>query len=127
MKVAIVGSQTFTDYELMKNTLAPFEITQVISGGAKGADTLAENYADEFGIDKDIIPADWDNLEAEPCFVKKRNDGSEYNTLAGFNRNTDIVEKAELIIAFWDGESPGTKDTITKALNSNKTILTIHF
>lgn len=128
MKVAVVGSQSFDDYELMVKTLEPFTITEIVSGGAKGADTLAEKYADENGIDKDIIEADWDNLETEePCKVVKRADGSEYNVLAGFNRNTTIVEKADIVIAFWDGQSNGTNDTIVKAEELGKSVLTIHF
>ena len=49
------------------------------------------------------------------------------NGLAGFMRNTDIINEAELVVAFWDGQSKGTKDSIDKAEKQNKRVLTITF
>jgi hypothetical protein len=89
MKVAVIGSRTFKDYEEMKKTLSLLNITQIISGGATGADTLSEQYAKEKGIPTVIFVPDW------------KNKGKS----AGFIRNSDIVKEAELIVAFWDGES----------------------
>ncbi|MGK6352242.1 DUF2493 domain-containing protein [Parapedobacter sp. DT-150] len=60
MKTAIIGSRTFTDYEFLKEKLQHIEgITQIISGGAMGADRLAERYAAEYGIDIVLIKPDW--------------------------------------------------------------------
>lgn len=129
MRVGIVGTRTFDDYELMKETLEAFnDIDEIISGGANGADTLANNYSKEFlGKEATVFEAEWDNLEAEPCKIKYRKDGSPFNVLAGFNRNSKIVENSDKIIAFWDSKSTGTLDTITKAYNKDIDVLVIHY
>ena len=110
MKVAIIGSRGFTDYELVKKTLKPLGITLIISGGAAGADTLGEKYAKENGIETLIFKPDW----------------KTYGKIAGFLRNTDIVEASELVIAFWDGTSKGTKDSIDKANKLDKKVLIVN-
>ena len=99
MKVGVIGSRTFKDYELLKKTLASFEITQIISGGASGADTLAEWYAFEKKIPLKVFRPDW----------------KKFGKRAGFLRNTDIVKNSEHVIAFHNGESRGTMDSIQKA------------
>jgi hypothetical protein len=53
-------------------------------------------------------------LEAEPCKIKINKLGKEYNCLAGFNRNTIIVMNCDVCAAFWDGKSPGTRDSLYK-------------
>lgn len=50
-KVAVIGSRAFDDYDLLSDTLADYDILQIISGGAKGADSLAKKYAKSNGID----------------------------------------------------------------------------
>lgn len=50
MNIAIVGSRTFTDYQLLATTLKEYDIKQLISSGAMGADRLAEQYAKEHNI-----------------------------------------------------------------------------
>jgi hypothetical protein len=109
MKVAVIGSRDFNDYEEVKQTLSTINITLLVSGGAKGADTLGERYAKEHNIETKIFLPDWE----------------KYGKKAGFLRNTDIINEAELIIAFWDGQSKGTKDSIDKAFKSEKKILII--
>ena len=99
MKVGVIGSRTFKDYELLKKTLASFEITQIISGGASGADTIAEWYAFEKKIPLKVFRPDW----------------KKFGKRAGFLRNTDIVKNSEHVIAFHNGESRGTMDSIQKA------------
>jgi hypothetical protein len=109
MKVAVIGSRDFNDYEEVKQTLSTIKITLLVSGGAKGADSLGERYAKEHNIETKIFLPDWE----------------KYGKKAGFLRNTDIINEAELIIAFWDGQSKGTKDSIDKAFKSEKKILII--
>lgn len=122
MKLAIVGGRTFNDYARIYHIIKKLELrpSVIVSGGAPGADELAERFADEFNIEKHIIPADWENLDVEPCNVKKRKDGTKYNACAGFNRNTLIVEASDVILAFWNGKSSGTADTIDKARKAKK-------
>ena len=110
MKVAVIGSRGFDNYELVKTALSPLKITLLVSGGAKGADSLGERYAKENNIETLIFKPDWE----------------KHGKAAGMIRNTDIVNNAETIIAFWDGESRGTKDSISKAEKLEKTIIIVN-
>lgn len=104
-KVIIAGGRDFTDYEYMSKVLSkllfnssPFDgdsIT-IISGMAKGADTLAIQYADEHQMTKILFPTNW----------------KKYPIIAGFLRNEDMLKIATHVIAFWDGKSSGTKHMI---------------
>jgi hypothetical protein len=111
MKVAVIGSRSFNDYELLRQTLSKLEITLVVSGGAKGADSLGEEYANANNIPTKIFLPDWD----------------KYGKSAGMLRNSDIINEAEIVVAFWDGESKGCKDAIAKANKLNKKVLIISF
>jgi hypothetical protein len=111
MKVAVIGSRSFNDYELLRQTLSKLEITLVVSGGAKGADSLGEEYANANNILTKIFLPDWD----------------KYGKSAGMLRNSDIINEAEIVVAFWDGESKGCKDAIAKANKLNKKVLIISF
>lgn len=112
MKLAIVGSRIFKDYGKLVEILYPLlaETTEIISGGASGADTLAENYAENFAIKCTIFKPDWD----------------KHGKSAGFIRNQRIVDAADIVVAFWDGKSKGTKDTLDKARQANKTTVTVY-
>ena len=111
MKVAVIGSRNFNDYELVKETLTKLDITLLISGGAKGADSLGERYASDNNIRTLIFKPDW-----------KRNGRG-----AGMIRNTDIVKNSDMVVAFWDNESKGTLDSIRKAENLNKGLMIIKY
>ena len=106
MKVGIVGSREFKNYELFSDVMKQYlsDISWVVSGGVPGADSLAEKWAKENKKMLTIYPADWFNLG-------KR---------AGYVRNTDIVKNSDMIIAFWDGKSKGTKHTIGLAQKMGK-------
>lgn len=111
MKVAVIGSRTFNDYEEVKRTLSTIKISTLISGGAKGADSLGERYANENNIPKTIFLPDWE----------------KHGKAAGMIRNTDIINECELVVAFWDKSSKGTKDSIDKANKLGKKVLIITF
>lgn len=112
MKIAIVGSRNFNNYSFLADALNLFYIPdEIISGGAKGADTLADNYAENNGIKFTVFKADW----------------NKYGKSAGFIRNRSIVNAADMIIAFWDGKSRGTKDTIDKAATLKKPTFIVYF
>lgn len=106
MKLAVVGSRTFTDFEFMKQILDYHPCTHIISGGAKGADTLAKRYAAEKGISMKEFPADWNT----------------HGKSAGYIRNKQIVDACDEVVAFWDGESKGTKHTMTLAEEAGKPV-----
>lgn len=115
VKLAIVGAREFQDYETLKReTDKLIETigmpTVVVSGGAKGADTLGERYAREKGIKMLRLLPDW----------------KTHGRAAGLIRNTDIVKECTHVIAFIKGESRGTKDTIAKATKAGKNVTTIH-
>lgn len=104
-KVIIAGSRNFEDYALMSEKLNDLfvhssefngSVIKIISGMAKGADTLAIRYADEHKMTKVLFPANW----------------KSYLRIAGFLRNRDMLNIATHLIAFWDGKSSGTKDMI---------------
>jgi hypothetical protein len=99
MKLAIIGSRNFTNYKLLQEILEQYKpkITLVVSGAAKGADSLGEKWALENNIQTLIFPADW----------------NQYGKRAGFIRNEDIIKNCDCCIAFWDGESKGTKHSLS--------------
>ena len=129
MKIAIIGGRDFNDYELVKKIMSklPKQPTLIVSGGAKGADTLGEQWADEFGVYKQIFHARWNDLTTKPRYIKTRYDGVKYNALAGFNRNKDIINNSDLVIAFWDGKSKGTLDSITNAGEKGKQVIIVKY
>lgn len=103
-RVAVIGSRDFNDYDLVIKILDEYEISLIVSGGARGADALAERYADDNFIETLIFPADW----------------KKYGKRAGFIRNKDIVDNSDFVVAFWDGKSRGTKSSIDLATKAGK-------
>ena len=113
LRIIIAGSRDFNDYELLKKsaieiitkkTMLP-DLTRIISGGARGADTLGERFANEMGLEISRFIPDWEGLG-------KR---------AGYVRNAEMAKFAVedgnygVLIAFWDGQSRGTKHMIDLA------------
>lgn len=116
MKVGIVGSRGFHDYDLMDKVMSEIkkrkEITGIVSGGAKGADSLGVKWAKENGFDGktiEIFLPDWD----------------KYGKSAGYKRNVLIVEASDIIVAFWDGKSRGTEHTINITKEEGKYFLIV--
>lgn len=115
MKLAVIGSRTFNDYELLKKHLDDIHIqtpiTLIVSGGAKGADTFGEKWANENNIETLIIKPDW----------------NKYGKCAGFARNKDIVLNSEQVVVFWDNISTGTLHSINVAEVHNIPCKVINF
>ena len=114
LKIAIVGSRELGSvdfYGAMDRMVEKMVIkpTEVISGGAKGYDTMAARWAKERGIKLN---------EMRPEYAK-------YGRAATFIRNRNIVDSADIVVAFWDYKSKGTKYTIDYANNNNKTLIII--
>ena len=110
IKIAVVGGRNFSDVNLANRILTyakeHYENIMVISGGAKGADAIGEQWAKDHNIPVKIFPAEW----------------GKYGKSAGFKRNQLIVDECDLVIAFWDGKSKGTADTINKAKALGKAV-----
>ena len=120
IRIIVAGSRDFDDYSLLKLTLKEYingldiaDLSQVviISGAARGADTLGEYFAYDYKIAVRKFPAKWDE-------IGKR---------AGWVRNAEMAkyaaEKHGVLFAFWDGKSRGTKNMIDLA---NRYGLEIH-
>ena len=102
MKIIVAGGRDFADKKLLADALSCiiWDETTIISGCAKGADTLAIEYANAHEMDLIRVHADWD----------------KYGKSAGVRRNEEMAKVADTLVAFWDGKSRGTKDMIHKAL-----------
>lgn len=113
MKVAVIGSRKFTNTQLLESILDNYktQITCIISGGARGADQLAESWATTNNIKTMIFKPDW----------------SSFGKSAGYRRNIEIVKNCDLCIAFWDGESKGTAHSISLCKQHDKKIHVIYF
>lgn len=120
IKLIVAGGRNFNDYQTVKTEILKeyghcLDDLEIVSGGAKGADSLGEKFADEFGKKKHMFKADWSNLDAPKAVIKTNKYGAKYNAMAGFIRNGDMADFATDLIAFWDGESSGTKNMIAQA------------
>lgn len=112
MILGVVGSRSFKNYTLLKESLEPLSITKIVSGGARGADSLAIEYAKEFNI---------------PYYEYLPNFGRYGYPAALFKRNVEIVEASDVLVAFWDGTSKGTQHAINFTKARNKEIIVITY
>lgn len=106
MRVIIAGSRDIVDPGIVDEAVreSGFEITEVVSGGARGVDRMGEAWARKHGIPVKVFPADWD-----------KNGKS-----AGPIRNEEMAKYAEALIAIWDGYSRGTDNMIDRASAWNR-------
>ncbi len=94
MKLAIIGSRTITSVNL--SDYLPADVTEIVSGGAKGIDTVAADYAREHGVPlTEFLP-----------------DYARYRRGAPLKRNAQIADYADEVLVFWDGISQGTMHTV---------------
>lgn len=108
MRCIIAGGRDFNDYGRLKKVMdnCPYEITEVVCGRARGADSLGERWALERGVHVEYFVPDWEGLGKRAGFVRN-SDMAEYACEQG-------VDKA-LLVAFWDEKSKGTKNMIDLA------------
>jgi len=103
-KLIIAGSRDFTDYRLLCticDTLYKKEPFTVISGGARGADSLAERYTVSRSIPFEVFMAKWNT----------------HGKKAGYIRNQEMAKAGDRALIFWDGKSRGTQHMIHIAKN----------
>jgi hypothetical protein len=121
MKIGVVGSRKFYNAKFLSEKLNELrffygEFT-VVSGGASGADTLAETWARVEGLPEPLIfPAAWDDLSHPDGLIRTKN-GRKYDARAGHRRNQLIINEADILVAFMDEANPtsGTSDSIRRA------------
>lgn len=117
-KVIIAGSRDFNNYEylkqkcdtLLENKRKTHEII-IVSGGAKGADTLGERYAKERGYKILIFQPQW----------------KTYGRSAGIRRNNQMADAAQAAIIFWDGSSKGSKNMADCMKSRSKTYFVFEY
>lgn len=113
VKTIIAGSRGIIDYSLVSQIIQDHpEITEIVSGLARGVDTLAKKYGEANNIPVKEFPADWD----------------KYKKLAGIIRNEEMAAYADKLIAIWDGKSRGTEHMIItmKRLNKPTVVYTVN-
>ena len=105
VRVAIVGSRNYKDLsEVREYVLSLPQGTVIITGGANGVDSVAAAAAEDAGLKVVVHAAEW----------------ALYGKAAGPIRNRKIVEDCDKLVAFWDDESPGTKNSISLASKAGK-------
>jgi hypothetical protein len=112
----IAGTRTFNDYELLEMETARFMKENnlklpisIVSGKARGADSLGETFAKKFGFPIIEKPADWDNITGiSPVYIKYNKFGKAYNSRAGHDRNEEMAKISQYCIIFHDGKSTGS-------------------
>ena len=107
MKIAIIGSRNIFIDDL--ENYIPKNVTEIVSGGAKGIDTLAKEYA----VKNNIVLT-----EFLPEYAK-------FGKAAPLIRNIQIIEYADEVLAFWDGKSKGTKHVIDSCKKLSKKVTVI--
>lgn len=105
MKTAIVGSRGIKSINL--EDYLPDSVDEIISGGAKGVDTLAKEYAEKHNIK----------------YTEYLPEYSRYGRYAPLKRNDKIIEEADIVYAFYDGKSKGTGYVISSCRKNNKKIV----
>lgn len=120
MKIAIVGSRSFSDYVELEIKVKKFlsewnceldHSLEIVSGGAAGADSLGAVFAKNHHLKMTSVLPDW----------------KKYGRGAGLVRNREIAQIADAVIAFWDGSSKGTKSTIDLFRENKKRIKIVRF
>lgn len=122
VRIIVAGGRDFNDYKLVEDILidmwldiaelgTPSYEVEFVLGGAKGADSLGEKFADEYGFDKKMFIPDW------------KGQGKK----AGILRNHEMGDYATHLVAFWDGKSRGTKDMIDYATRKGLVVKVIRY
>lgn len=113
MKLIVAGSRDFEDYALVCKELDNLheEIREIVSGVARGADLLGEQWARSIGKPIKQFPADWDT----------------HGKSAGYKRNIQMGHYGTHLLVFWDGESKGTSHMINIAQKAGLWVKIVYF
>lgn len=115
LKVIVAGGRDFQNYDLLSEKLNKLFSKRadvvIISGMAKGADSLAVKYAEEHKLRVSEFPAQW----------------QKHGNSSGFRRNVEMARFADACVCFWDGKSVGTKHMIDTAKRMNLNVRVINY
>lgn len=122
IRIIVAGSRNFNNYSLLEQSLMDYiagnfdpNDIEIISGGARGADSLGERFARECQLKLKRFPADWDR----------------YGKSAGYRRNAEMADYAKqetgVLFAFWDGQSRGTRHMINLATTKGLEVHVVKF
>ena len=108
MKLIIAGTRNFDDVELMYSSIEHLigQVTEVVSGHARGADQMGEMWAHEHNIPVKLFEANW----------------QKFGKTAGFIRNEHMAKYGDSLVVFWDGESKGTYNMIYQMRKLSKPV-----
>lgn len=109
MKVAVIGSRGLTVSNLEK--YLPEGTVEIVSGGARGIDSCAKAFALRNNLEYTEFLPDYDKFARSAPII----------------RNNEIIEYADIVLAFWDGESRGTKYVIDRCRKIGKSVLVYAF
>lgn len=118
MKIVITGSRGWTDAAPIRARLEQLPpCSFVMHGGAPGVDQLACTIATNLGHAVRAFYADWRvKPDTPPGAIRRRPNGAPYDSRAGIRRNLVMLDQEpDLVLAWWDGVSPGTKHMIESA------------
>ena len=113
LKVIVAGGRDFNNYDLLAEKLNKLFSQRndvvIVSGMAKGVDSLAVKYAEQHKLRVSEFPAEW----------------QKHGKASGFRRNVEMARFADACVCFWNGKSPGTEHMINtaKRLNLNLRII----
>ncbi len=99
MKLIIAGSREITNHQIVSEAYfdcCPFIATEIVSGGARGVDSIGEAIGVFLNLPIKVFTANW----------------TEHGKSAGYKRNIEMAEYADALLAIWDGNSKGTKHMI---------------
>jgi hypothetical protein len=111
MQLIIAGSRSFTNYQLLCQTLAPerSRITQVLTGGARGADQLGYRWAWKHAIKHQLFRADWER----------------FGKSAGVRRNYQMAQSGDVLVCFWNGVFKGSAHMVQCMRQLGKPVVVI--
>ena len=115
-KTIVAGSRKFINKELIHKILDDHRsmIDEVVSGQARGVDTIGEEWAKSLGIPVVPFEARWKDVSV-PGAVVRYNQYGPYNAAAGHMRNELMSNYGEMLILIWDGVSSGSRDMLDRA------------
>jgi hypothetical protein len=119
LKVIVAGGRDFNNYALLRSTIFTLVHSKlysgygisIVSGMARGADSLAVEFATTHNVKLYQFPADW----------------ATYGKAAGPIRNREMAKFADVLLAFWDGQSAGTRNMIDEMSRLRKRVHIVRY